>query len=233
MRGLHRRERSPNRGALSLVDVHTFIVENLQLKPAPGLPEIQLYTAHPGSGLSRLRSSDEEDPPPYWAYSWAGGTLLARHILAHRDIVRNRRILDLGAGSGIVGIAARKCEASRVIAAEIDANAIAVIALNAEANGVTVEVTSADVLAGDPPDVDIILAGDVFYSAQLAQRVLQFLTASRKAGIEVLIGDPGRRSLPRAALELIAEYAVPDFGDSSTGKAAIGGVFTLPHPADR
>ncbi|WP_208250388.1 50S ribosomal protein L11 methyltransferase [Rhizobium sp. T1470] len=227
MSGEHRREDSRGSRALSGADVRTFIVENLQLKPASGLPEILLYTAHPGSGLSRLRANDAEDPPPYWAHGWAGGTLIARHILEHPDIVLDRRVLDLGAGSGVVGIVARKCGASRVIAAEIDRNATSAIGLNAEANGVTVEVTSTDVLSRAPPDVDVILAGDVFYSAPLAARVLPFLTACRKAGIEVLIGDPRRRSLPLAALRLIAEYAVPDFGDGSTGQAAIGGVFTL------
>jgi len=114
-----------------------------------------------------------------------------------------------------------------VIAAEIDTNAIAAIGLNAAANGVAIEVTSADVLAGPPPDVDVILAGDVFYNPQLAGRVLPFLAASRKAGVDVLIGDPRRQSLPLAALNLVAEYAVPDFGDGSTGQGAIGGVFTL------
>ncbi len=218
---------NPESHILSEMDVRAFITENLQLKPAPGLPEIHLYIAHPGSGLSRLGTNDAEDPPPYWAYSWAGGTLIARHILKHPDLVRDRRVLDLGAGSGVVGIVARKCGAFRVIAAEIDTNAIAAIGLNAEANGVAIEVTSADVLSGAPPDVDVILAGDVFYNTQLAGRVLPFLTACRKAGIDVLIGDPRRRSLPLAALKLVAEYAAPDFGDDSSGQGAIGGVFTL------
>ncbi|OWV96015.1 methyltransferase [Rhizobium sp. R72] len=223
----HRREAKPSRSALPLSDVRAFIVENLHLKPAPDLSEIILYTAHPGSRLSRLRPNDANGSPPYWAYNWAGGTLLARHIMRYPDTIRDRRVLDLGSGSGIVGIVARKCGASHVLAAEIDTNAIAAIGLNAEANGVAIEVTSADVLAGAPPDVDVILAGDVFYDARLAARVLPFLVASRKAGIDVLIGDPRRQSLPLAALRLVAEYAAPDFGDGSTGQGAIGGVFTL------
>jgi len=222
-----RRSRKESLGSFVPVDVRTFIAENLHLRPAPGVPEIRLYTAHPGSGLARLRTDAPEDQPPYWAYSWAGGILLARHLFRDPDIVRGRRVLDLGAGSGIVGIAACKCDASSVIATEIDANAIAAIDLNAAANNVTIEVFETDILSGDrAPNVDIILAGDVFYDAELAGRVLPFLAACRSAGVEVLIGDPRRRSLPLASLRLIAEYAVPDFGDGGA-QSVTGGVFTL------
>ena len=102
----HRREGRPNCNTLSTQAVRAFIVENLHLKSAPTLSEIMLYAAHPGSRLSRLVSGEAEDTPPYWAYNWAGGTLLAHYLLEHPDVVRNRRVLDLGAGSGVVGIVA-------------------------------------------------------------------------------------------------------------------------------
>ena len=33
------------------------------------------------------------------------------------------------------------------------------------------------------------------------------------AGIEILVGDPGRAHLPSARLRRVAEYVVPDFGE--------------------
>ncbi len=38
----------------------------------------------------------DEPRPPYWAYAWAGGTVLARYVLDHPQIVAGRRVLDLG-----------------------------------------------------------------------------------------------------------------------------------------
>ncbi len=81
-------------------------------------------------------STRRQPLPPYWAYAWAGGAVLARYILDQPQTVAGRRVLDLGAGSGLVGIAAAKAGASTVIAAEIDRNGVAAIGLNAAANGV-------------------------------------------------------------------------------------------------
>lgn len=209
------------------VDASVFITGNLRLEAAPGIPDILLYTAHPGSRVSRLGAGNADDPPPYWAYNWAGGTLLARHILLHPGIVQGRRVLDLGAGSGIVAIAAARCGAAEVTAVDIDPNAIAAIGLNAEANGVTIATMHADPLAGEPPQVDVILAGDVFYSKELAMKVLPFLVACRAAGVEILIGDPYRSGLPAEQLRLVAAYAVPDFGYGAGTHTLPGGVFTL------
>ncbi|MGX9142236.1 class I SAM-dependent methyltransferase [Mesorhizobium sp. 128a] len=225
------------------LDPEAFIKANLRLAPVPALPEIQLYTAHPGSGLRRLvephqsRDADgdalepvddaPEPPPPYWAYAWAGGTVLARHILDHPQSVAGRRVLDLGAGSGLVGIAAAKAGASTVIAAEIDRNGVAAIGLNAMANGVEITIVDQDITTGSPPAVDLVLAGDVFYGPEVALRVIPFLDRCLAAGIEVLVGDPRRADLPLSRLRLLAEYQVPDVGDAKDAVARPSGVFSF------
>jgi predicted nicotinamide N-methyase len=191
-----------------------FIRENMHITPVPSLPEIRLYTAHPASGLWRLADPDADGSvPPYWAYQWAGGVALARHILDRPETVSGRRVLDLGAGSGLVGIAAAKAGASTVIAAEIDRYGVAAIGLNAAANGVALAVAGDDLTAGPPPQVDVVAVGDLYYDLDLAGRVTAFLDCCLAAGIDVLIGDPGRAHLPRSRLRLIAEYPVPDFGE--------------------
>lgn len=214
------------------VDPAEFITANMRLAPVPSLPEIRLYTAHPGSGLRRLLEPDDESPdedapepqPPYWAYAWAGGAVLARYILDRPSTVVGRRVLDLGAGSGLVGIAAAKAGAREVVATEIDRNGIVALGLNAAANGVAIAIVGGDVTAGPPPAVELVLAGDVFYGQEVARRVVPFLDRCLAAGIEVLVGDPGRAWLPRPRLRLLAEYQVPDVGG---GEPKPSGVFAF------
>jgi predicted nicotinamide N-methyase len=196
------------------VDPVGFIKANMRLQPVPSVREISLYTAHPGSNLWRLTGKGGEGAPPYWAYVWAGGAVLARHFLDRPESIRDHRVLDLGAGGGIVGIAAMKAGAASVMAAEIDRNGLAAIGLNAEANGVMLEIVGRDLTrSGPPPGLDLVAVGDLFYAAGLARRVTRFLDDCLAAGAEVLVGDPGRKFLPHSRLEPIAEYAVPDFGD--------------------
>ncbi|MBO9124315.1 methyltransferase [Rhizobium sp. 16-488-2a] len=211
----------------SSFDINAFIARNLRLLPVPGLEDIQLYTAHSGSRLSRLGGTDPDAPAPYWAYGWGGGAVLARHIAENPHLVRGRRVLDLGTGSGLVAIVAAKAGATSVVAADIDDNAIAAARLNATANGVEIDLVHADLLDGAPPAVDIVLAGDLFYDEALAKRALAFLETCRAAGIDVLIGDPYRVPLPTEKLRCIAEYFVPDFGLGSDGAEVRAGVFSL------
>jgi predicted nicotinamide N-methyase len=99
----------------------------------------------------------------YWAYHWAGGAALARHILDRPETVTGGRVLDLGAGSGIVGIAAAKAGAREVIAAEIDRYALGALGLNSELNGVEITGIGDDLTAGPPPPVNLVAVGDLFY----------------------------------------------------------------------
>lgn len=205
----------------------------MRLVRVPALPEIQFYTAHPGSGLRRLVEPEDdaqdapEPQPPYWAYAWAGGTVLARYVLDHPMTVAGRRVLDLGAGSGIVGIAAAMAGAREVIASEIDRNGVAALGLNAGANGVALSIIGEDITAGPPPAVDLVLAGDVFYGRDVALRVTPFLDRCLAAGIDVLVGDPRRNDLPLSRLRLLAEYQVPDFGDAKGAATRPSGVFSF------
>ena len=202
----------------------SFIRANLRLEPVPSLPGMVLYTAHPGSRLSRLAMPD--DAAPYWAYQWAGGLALAQHIRAYPELVSGRRILDLGAGSGLVAIAAAQAGAV-VSAAEIDSNGQAAIALNAEANGVVVPLMEVEIDGAAPEGFELILGGDVFYLEEVALRMLPFLERCVAQGIEVLIGDPGRRDLPTDRLTAIASYAVGDVGDARDSVDRVGTVFRL------
>jgi len=197
------------------------------LLPVPTVPEIWLHKATPKSGLWRLAERDEAFGAPYWAHYWGGGLALARHVLDRPETVAGRRVLDLGCGSGIVGIAAAKAGARTVIAADTDPYAIVATGLNAVANGVAIQPLPADLTAGPPPEVDIVLVGDLFYDGDLAARVTAFLERCLKSDAEVLIGDPGRAFLPRARLRQLAEYPGPDFSEIERGEGKKNAVFSF------
>lgn len=194
-------------------DWAAFIRENTRLLAPPLVPEILLHLAE--ESLPIWRKTEEElgemnVPPPYWAFAWAGGQALARYLIDTPELVRGKRVVDLGTGSGLTAIAAMKAGAAQTLAADVDRVSLAATALNAQANGVTVACTSVDLLAAPPsPDIDVLLVGDLYYERPLAERVTTYIDAANKHGAVVLIGDPGRSYFPRGRYTRMADYRVP------------------------
>ena len=121
-----------------------------------------------------------------------------------------RSVLDFGSGSGLVGIAAARAGAARVVASDLDPFALAAIPVNAAANGVADRIAATgDDLIGTETGLDVVLAADICYERDLAGRVADWLHDLHARGRRVLIGDPGRAYLPRERLEAVATYAVP------------------------
>ena len=207
-----------------------FIEANTRPLAVPLVPEIRLHLAE--ESLAIWRQTEEElgrmnVPPPWWAFAWAGGQALARHLLDHPALVAGRSVLDLGAGSGLAGIAAMKAGAARVLAADTDPFALAAIALNAGVNEVALEATDRDLLAGWPVGFDVVLVGDLFYERPLAERVLAFLEAAREASAAVLAGDPRRSYFPKERFVEVAQYSVPVTRDLEDAEIKRAGVWSL------
>lgn len=197
---------------MSITDPTTFILANTRLQAVPHTPWIALWLADEVTPIWKLTEEELGEiglPPPFWAFAWSGGQGLARHLLDHPEVVSGRRVVDFATGSGLVGIAAMKAGATSVLCADIDPFCGAAVALNAQANDVSVAFTHRDLLDADPPEVDVILAGDVFYEKPMAERVLAWLGRARAEGITVLVGDPLRTYFPKTGFNLLAEYQVP------------------------
>ena len=145
-----------------LADRRAFILANTRLQAPPHTPELRLYLADEVTPIWRMTEEELGElglPPPFWAFAWAGGQALARYLLDHPAEVAGKRVVDFATGSGIVAIAAMKAGAAEVLAADIDPFCAAAVALNAEANGVAVAFTAANLLDAAPPAADLILAG--------------------------------------------------------------------------
>jgi len=192
-----------------------FVAAHTTLDVAPFVPQIRLRVgglAMPLWERAALADSRPAVPPPYWAWPWAGGLALARYVLDHPATVRGLTVADVGAGGGIVAIAAALAGARAVSAIDIEPFAIEACRLNAQANGVTIAVSEADP-AGTDAGWDVILAGDLWYESELATRMEPWLRSLATSGATVLIGDLGRAYLPADGLLELARYVVPTLDD--------------------
>jgi predicted nicotinamide N-methyase len=191
-------------------DPAAFIAANTEIQSTQLLPEIRLHLASENMAIWQMNDEERSAagvPLPYWAFAWAGGQALARYLLDHPETVAGRKLLDVGAGSGLEAIAGAMAGAT-VIAADTDPFAVAATEMNAKLNNVSVHATPDDPV-GQSGDWDLVMVGDLFFEQPLAKQMEAWLRGLLAAGVEVLIGDPKRTYLPREGLEKITTYAVP------------------------
>lgn len=222
----------------AILDRQAFIRANTTVMSPPLVPEVKLYLAHEAVPLWQKTEEELGElglAPPFWAFAWAGGQALARHVLDDPQLVAGKSVVDLASGSGLVGLAAVKAGAASVLCADIDGFAVEAIRLNAELNGISapprtgegLTVTGEDLLLADPPDCDVILVGDLFYERDLAAKVLGWLVAAETRGIATFIGDPGRSYLPREKLAKLGEYRVQVTRDLEDAEIKLTSVWRL------
>ncbi len=212
-------------------DPEAFIQANTVLQPVPHAPEVRLHLADEITPIWKMTEEALGElglAPPFWAFAWAGGQAIARYVLDNPETVRGKAVLDFASGSGLCAIAAMLAGADRALACDIDPFCRAAIALNAQANGVAVDSTIADLLDRAAPQFDVILAGDICYEKPVAKRVLAWLTAAHAAGSYVLIGDPNRTYFPRVGLVPLAEYQVATTRELEDFAVKRTGVWTFP-----
>ncbi|WP_407716665.1 class I SAM-dependent methyltransferase [Mangrovibrevibacter kandeliae] len=193
------------------LDPERFVLANTAPLAPPHVPELRLHLADEAHELWLKTEAELGEiglPPPFWAFAWAGGQALARYVLDHPETVCGRRVVDFASGSGLVAIAAARAGAAAVTAVDVDRFSGAAARLNAALNAVSIDVLVAD-LVGRTLDVEVLLAGDVFFDKAMAEAVAPWFTDLTQAGIEVLVGDPGRAYLPAEQMTCLAGYEVP------------------------
>ena len=192
-------------------DPERFILDNTSVMTPPHVPEIRLHLADEAHDLWHKTEEELQEaglPPPFWAFAWAGGQGLARHILDHPEIVAGKHVLDFASGSGLVAIAALIAGAKSVLAVDIDPWTRTAVGLNSRLNDVAIDFSDSDVI-GSAIDADVLLAGDVFYDKSFADLLIPWFEALTKGGVTVIIGDPGRSYCPRDHMQALATYQVP------------------------
>lgn len=188
----------------------SFVLQHTSLGSASLVPEIVLHLASDSRHIFQARTefAPSSDWPPYWAFAWPGGQALARHLLDNAAEVAGKTVLDIGAGSGIAAIAAKRAGARDVTAVDPDPMAGIAMALNARHNDVEIATSTKDVL-GSAANADLVLIGDLVYEPDLAMRVARFLEVARTAGTDVILADRTTGRRPPIAMTLLGDYAAP------------------------
>ncbi|WP_304639495.1 class I SAM-dependent methyltransferase [Pseudomonas sp.] len=179
----------------------------------PALGTLQLWLLDP-TNLNRAFASDETqrllDNPPYWGFCWGSGLALARWVLDHPEVVRGKRVLDFGSGSGVVALACAHAGAATSVACDLDSDALLACRLNAELNGL--ELHLADDYFAVAGELDIIFAADVLYDRDNRAFLDHF---AERAG-QVLVADSRVRDLKHPGylrLATLEGQTLPDLGE--------------------
>jgi predicted nicotinamide N-methyase len=197
-------------------DAREFIRTQTQILSPSIIPEIRLHLATEVTPLWKLteeRLQNADLPPPFWAFAWPGGQGLARYILDNPAVVKNKRVVDFAAGSGIVAIGAMKAGAKNALAVDIDPMAIEAIKLNAEINRVAVKTSGGIDLTAAFAKADVILAGDICYQQAMSASAIRWLRLCVEADKVVLLSDPGRAYVPQEGMAKLVSYDVPTSRD--------------------
>ncbi|MCL6415561.1 50S ribosomal protein L11 methyltransferase [Aestuariirhabdus sp. Z084] len=145
--------------------------------------------------------------PAYWSLCWGSGLALAQYLMARPEQLSGQTVVDFGAGSGIVAIAAARAGAKKVIACDIDEQALAAVAINAEINGV--EIERLDDLSKQQDRVDLLIAADVLYDRENLGLLDGFLACAKR----VLVADSRIRDFNVPPYRRISQVECTTFPD--------------------
>lgn len=165
-------------------------------------PQLNLYLIS-ADNMQKSFSPDEIqlilDNTPYWTFCWASGQALAYYIFQNKPLFKNKCILDFGSGSGVVAIAAALAGAKKVVACDIDQDALAAVKANATLNNVEVHTCeSVDEIA---ERFDLIIAADVLYDRENFYYLEKFLSYAP----EILVADSRAKKIDVSPYKKITE----------------------------
>ena len=130
---------------------------------------------------------------PYGVALWPSAMALAHEIASRPEAIAGRRILELGAGTGIPGIVAASL-GGRVVQTDRDELALHLCRRNGERNGVgAIEYRLADWTAWeDAGRYDWIIGADILYGESLHPHLRRIFQTNLAPGGRVLLSDPFR-----------------------------------------
>ncbi len=176
----------PQIADLELALQSTLPMAHIEVCTLPGLPQLQLALINsdfPTGPLPPKVMHDVIATPAYWAFCWGSGLATAQWLAQQPQIVKDKNVVDLGCGSGVVAVMAKLMGASSVWACDTDPNALLATQVNAQLN--EVEVILSDHLSQVPNNLDLLFMADVLYD----RSNFALLSAAKNKATRMLIAD--------------------------------------------
>lgn len=139
-----------------------------------------------------LKESELNDYVPYWGYLWPAARCMAQRVAA-AEWPKQTRVLELGCGSGLIGLAALAA-GMHVTFSDNRPEALQLSGYNAQQNGFeNFDVALLDWLKPETScKYPVVIASDVLYETKFHQPLLQLIPRILEEQGEFWLGDPGR-----------------------------------------
>lgn len=181
------------------------------------VPELKLHLITKNCSLfhSKVDESFPFKSDPFFAFFWPGGISVTRYLFDNPKVVRNKSLLDFGAGCGATAIAAKMCGAKKSVANDIDEVSMIAAKMNAKLNGVEIETDARNLINHpDSFEYDVIFFGDVFYDEEFANLLLPWIEKLlEQTKTRIIIGDPNRHAFnvcKHLNIKLLGRYELPE-----------------------
>ena len=174
--------------------------EGLEPVTVAGLTVAPSWTHVPGADVIVI------DPGMAFGTGHHATTRMCIEALRRRDL-RGCDVLDVGTGSGVLALAAVRSGAGRVVAVDVDDDAVTTARANAVANGVTIDVRAGGVEAAGDERFDVVVANLV--TSTLVELAPQLVARVGEDGALITSGIAEERSATvRDAFEALGAESV-------------------------
>lgn len=189
------------------VNIHDKVIKLLQISNVD-----EVFDALIAQDSNHIDVIDERIP--YWTELWPSAIGLSWYLLKHEELIKDKRVLEIGCGLALPSIAAGFCKPMSLVASDYLADSLKFVERNWKLNHENHDFLETKLIDWrklfteeyrDTKAVQIILASDVVYEKRYADAMLH-LIENLPEDVTLILSEPGRE----VAREMISQLQNDD-----------------------